>query len=112
MLTKDFSYNLPEDLIAQNPADQRGTSRMLVLEKGCGISDTLFQKLPEYLQPGDLIVLNDTYKSSKELELELTQHVKSILTPFKYPRWYEFISELPKTSTGKIQRFKLRDKNE
>ena len=58
------------------------------------------------------IVLNDTYKSSKELELELTQHVKSILTPFKYPRWYEFISELPKTSTGKIQRFKLRDKNE
>ena len=34
MLTKDFSYNLPEDLIAQNPADQRGASRMLLLEKG------------------------------------------------------------------------------
>ena len=41
MLTKDFSYNLPEDLIAQNPADERGASRMLVLEKGYGISDTL-----------------------------------------------------------------------
>ena len=56
MLTKDFSYNLPGDLIAQNPADQRGARRMLVLEKGYGISDTLFQKLPEYLQSGDLIV--------------------------------------------------------
>ncbi len=70
MLTKDFSYNLPEDLIAQNPADQRGTSRMLVLEKGCGISDTLFQKLPEYLQPGDLIVLNDTSVIPARLFLE------------------------------------------
>ncbi len=66
----------------------------------------------DLIKPKAFIVLNDTYKSSKELELELTQHVKSILTPFKYPRWYEFISELPKTSTGKIQRFKLRDKNE
>ena len=70
MLTKDFSYNLPEDLIAQNPADQRGASRMLVLEKGYGISDTLFQKLPEYLQPGDLIVLNDTSVIPARLFLE------------------------------------------
>ena len=70
MLTKDFSNNLPEDLIAQNPADQRGASRMLLLEKGCGISDTLFQKLPEYLQPGDLIVLNDTSVIPARLFLE------------------------------------------
>ena len=70
MLTKDFSYNLPEDLIAQNPADERGASRMLVLEKGYGISDTLFQKLPEYLQSGDLIVLNDTSVIPARLFLE------------------------------------------
>ena len=38
MLTKDFSYNLPEELIAQNPTDERGASRMLVLEKGYGLS--------------------------------------------------------------------------
>ena len=44
MLTKDFSYDLADDLIAQNPVDVRGTSRMLVLEKGCKISDSLFQK--------------------------------------------------------------------
>ena len=70
MLTKDFSYNLPEELIAQNPTDERGASRMLVLEKGYGISDTLFQKLPEYLQSGDLIVLNDTSVIPARLFLE------------------------------------------
>jgi benzoate-CoA ligase len=39
---------------------------------------------------------------------ELKQHVKSHLAPYKYPRWVEFVGELPKTATGKIQRFKLR----
>jgi benzoate-CoA ligase len=38
----------------------------------------------------------------------LQQHVKSRLAPYKYPRWIEFVTELPKTPTGKIQRFKLR----
>jgi benzoate-CoA ligase family protein len=39
---------------------------------------------------------------------ELKAHVKSQLAPFKYPRWIELVGELPKTATGKIQRFKLR----
>ncbi|ABE44897.1 benzoate-CoA ligase family protein [Polaromonas sp. JS666] len=39
---------------------------------------------------------------------ELQAHVKQLLAPYKYPRWIEFVSELPKTATGKIQRFKLR----
>jgi benzoate-CoA ligase len=38
----------------------------------------------------------------------LKAHVKSQLAPYKYPRWVEFVPELPKTATGKIQRFKLR----
>ena len=46
--------------------------------------------------------------ASPELAEALKQHVKSRLAPFKYPRWVEFIDELPKTATGKIQRFKLR----
>jgi len=70
MLTKDFSYDLPEDLIAQNPVDERGASRMLVLEEEHGISDTLFQKFPEYLKSGDLIVLNDTAVIPARLFLE------------------------------------------
>ena len=41
-------------------------------------------------------------------EAELKAHVKNQLAPFKYPRWVEFLPELPKTATGKIQRFKLR----
>jgi benzoate-CoA ligase len=40
--------------------------------------------------------------------LDLQQHVKTLLAPYKYPRWIEFVPELPKTATGKIQRFKLR----
>ncbi|HYW57839.1 MAG TPA: benzoate-CoA ligase family protein [Polaromonas sp.] len=41
---------------------------------------------------------------------ELKAHVKQQLAPYKYPRWIEFVTELPKTATGKIQRFKLRQK--
>ena len=45
---------------------------------------------------------------SSALAEELKQYVKSRLAPYKYPRWIEFRSDLPKTATGKIQRFKLR----
>ena len=62
----------------------------------------------DLIKPKAYIVLNMGFKAEKSLELDLTNHVKSKLTPFKYPRWYEFIEELPKTATGKIQRFKLR----
>jgi 4-hydroxybenzoate-CoA ligase len=37
-------------------------------------------------------------------------HVKRTIGPWKYPRWIEFVDNLPKTATGKIQRFMLRDK--
>jgi len=36
--------------------------------------------------------------------------VKTRLAPYKYPRWIEFVEELPKTATGKLQRFKLRER--
>ena len=39
---------------------------------------------------------------------ELQAFVKSRLAPYKYPRWIELVTELPKTATGKIQRFRLR----
>jgi benzoate-CoA ligase len=39
----------------------------------------------------------------------LKQHVKDKIAPYKYPRWIEFLPELPKTATGKIQRFRLRE---
>jgi len=46
----------------------------------------------------------------RRLAEELRHHVKSRLAPYKYPRWIEFIDELPKTATGKIQRYKLRQR--
>jgi benzoate-CoA ligase len=41
---------------------------------------------------------------------ELQGFVKTKLAPFKYPRWIDFVDDLPKTATGKIQRFKLRSR--
>lgn len=60
MKTSDFSYDLPEELIAQYPVADRDSSRMLCLESDNKIIDTSFKRLAEYLKPGDLIVLNDT----------------------------------------------------
>ena len=46
---------------------------------------------------------------SDTLAEELKQFVKAKIAPYKYPRWIVFVDELPKTATGKIQRFKLRE---
>ncbi|HEX7606993.1 MAG TPA: benzoate-CoA ligase family protein, partial [Usitatibacter sp.] len=55
------------------------------------------------------VVLKDGRAGSPELEAELKAFVKEALAPYKYPRAVQFISELPKTATGKIQRFRLRE---
>jgi benzoate-CoA ligase len=60
------------------------------------------------IKPKAYVVLKPGHAPSSELGAALQQHVKSRLAPYKYPRWIEFIDELPKTATGKIQRFKLR----
>jgi benzoate-CoA ligase len=60
-------------------------------------------------KPKAYVVLKAGNIASPSLAEELQQHVKARLAPFKYPRWIEFIGELPKTATGKIQRFRLRD---
>ncbi|MBP6530438.1 MAG: benzoate-CoA ligase family protein [Burkholderiales bacterium] len=55
------------------------------------------------------VVLKDAKGASEALAEELKTFVKAKLAPYKYPRQLEFLAELPKTATGKIQRFKLRD---
>lgn len=62
------------------------------------------------IKPKAYVVLRADVSQSPELAADLQHHVKSRLAPYKYPRWIEFVSELPKTATGKIQRFKLRGK--
>jgi len=65
---------------------------------------------PEHLiKPMAFVVLKPGKSSSNEIAEELRQHVKRRLAPYKYPRWIEIVSDLPKTATGKIQRFKLRE---
>jgi benzoate-CoA ligase len=68
-----------------------------------GVQDT-----DELVKPKAYVVLKPGQTASTE---DLQLHVKNALAPYKYPRWIEFVPELPKTATGKIQRFKLRAAN-
>ena len=58
------------------------------------------------------IVLNAGYVPSDELKKELQDHVKRTTAPYKYPRIVEFVSELPKTISGKIRRVAIREAGE
>jgi benzoate-CoA ligase family protein len=60
------------------------------------------------IKPEAWVVLHDPSDAHDGLGPELTEFIKEALAPYKYPRWYHFVDELPKTATGKIQRFKLR----
>ncbi|NIR31199.1 MAG: benzoate-CoA ligase family protein [Gammaproteobacteria bacterium] len=62
----------------------------------------------ELVKPKAFVVLKDAADASDALVQELKDYVKGQLAPYKYPRWVEFVEGLPKTATGKIQRFKLR----
>lgn len=62
----------------------------------------------QLVKPKAFVVLKPGVKPLPELADALKAHAKSRLAPYKYPRWIEFVSELPKTATGKIQRHVLR----
>ncbi len=61
MLVSDYNYDLPEKCIAKRPPKVRGTTRLLVLNRKSGqITDSHYADLADFLEPGDLIILNDT----------------------------------------------------
>ncbi|MBO4243266.1 MAG: tRNA preQ1(34) S-adenosylmethionine ribosyltransferase-isomerase QueA [Clostridiales bacterium] len=61
MKTSDFYYDLPEELIAQHPLDDRSSSRLLVLDKATGkMEHRHFYDIKSYLRPGDVLVVNNT----------------------------------------------------
>lgn len=62
----------------------------------------------ELIKPKAYCVLRNREKAGPAMAQELIQFTKQRLAPFKYPRWVEFLDELPKTASGKIQRFRLR----
>ncbi len=71
--TADFYYDLPEELIAQHPLEQRDTSRMMVLDRASGeIQHRHFFDILEYLCPGDVLVIND----SKVIPARIYGHVE------------------------------------
>jgi len=57
------------------------------------------------------IVLARGFSASDELKKELQNHVKRVTAPYKYPRIIDFVSELPKTISGKIKRMEIRKKD-
>ena len=61
MKRTDFYYELPEELIAQDPLEDRSSSRLLVLDRKSGaVSHHVFREITEYLKEGDCLVINDT----------------------------------------------------
>ncbi len=61
MKTSDFSYDLPQRLIAQTPVSPRDAARMMVIHRDTGLrEDRIFRDLPDYLRPGDVMVINQT----------------------------------------------------
>jgi acyl-coenzyme A synthetase/AMP-(fatty) acid ligase len=63
----------------------------------------------DLVKPKAFVILNEGYTGSDALADELVAYCKEKMAAYKRPRWIEFVTELPKTATGKIQRFKLRE---
>ena len=61
MLVSDYNYDLPEERIAKFPPEERGSTRLLVLNRKTGaIQDSFYRNLDDFLNPGDVLILNDT----------------------------------------------------
>ncbi|CAA7601108.1 AMP-dependent synthetase/ligase [Acididesulfobacillus acetoxydans] len=63
-------------------------------------------------KPKAYVVLKEGFSASTDLAKEIQQFVKSRIAPYKFPRWVEFVEELPKTASGKMLRYRLRQLNQ
>ena len=83
MLTKDFDYHLPDELIASRPLEDRSASRMIVVHRDSSkIEHRMFTDFPSYMQPDDLLILNDTkviparlFSNDGEIEIVVTDRI-------------------------------------
>lgn len=92
MRTSDFDYDLPPELIAQQPAEPRDSARLMVIRRaGASIEHHRFSDLPSLLTPGDLLVLNDTRVMAARLRGRRSDTggaVEALLIrPFSDARW-------------------------
>lgn len=117
MRTDDFNYDLPEELIAQNPPEHRGTSRMLVLDPAtseCKI--TTFDALADYLESGDTIAVNDTKVirarlfAKKDTGAEIEIFLLGLVDQSFDRRWHCMMRNAKRLAPGSIIRIYLADK--
>jgi S-adenosylmethionine:tRNA ribosyltransferase-isomerase len=108
MRTDQFDYYLPPDLIAQTPVE-RGRSRMLVLHRDSGaIEHRNFSDLIEYLDPGDVLVLNDTRVSARRLYARRDRGEPAeilLLHPMEERRWTALVRPGKGLKPGRMLRF-------
>ncbi len=108
---EDFHYDLPEDLIAQQPPAERGTSRMLVVDRASGdFRDDSFADFGKHLRPGDLLVLNDSrviparlyaHRTLVRDREKPTGRIEVMLTePVGHNRWRALVRPGRKVSVG------------
>ncbi|MBS1804716.1 MAG: tRNA preQ1(34) S-adenosylmethionine ribosyltransferase-isomerase QueA [Acidobacteria bacterium] len=120
MLVTDFDYDLPEELIAQEPPAERGTSRMLVIDRTSGaLRDSQFTEFPSLLREGDLLVLNDSrviparLYARRTLQREKekpTGRIEVMLTgPAGENRWHALVRPGRKVAIGERLVFPAHD---
>jgi S-adenosylmethionine:tRNA ribosyltransferase-isomerase len=127
MKTADFNFNLPEELIAQQPLPDRSASRMMVLNRTTGeIKHDQFRHFEQYLHPGDLLVLNNTkvipariWSAKPNVELLLVENLggnrwSALVKPghrakvgqrLQFTKWFNAVVEGEADFGGRILRF-------
>ncbi len=115
MKTSDFNYDLPHELIAQTPLENRQKSRMMVLDRSKeGVEHKIFENIVEYINAGDTLVLNDTkviparlfgHRVGKEEKIEVL-----LLKQRENDRWQTLVKPGKKCKIGEVIEFseKLR----
>ncbi len=112
----DFDFGLPEELVAQQPPEQRGGSRMLVLDRLTGaLRDSTFSEFTSLLNPGDLLVLNDSRviparlyarRTLRREREKLTGRIEVMLTePAAEYEWHALVRPGRKVAIGEILEF-------
>ena len=109
MKTSDFSFDLPQELIAQYPPEVRGTSRMMVLDRASGtFTDRHIKNIVEYFGPDDVMVVNNTKVRKARLYGTSTTGGKVeffLLHPLDATRWSVICKKSRKQTVGKTYDF-------
>ena len=95
MKTSDFFYELPEELIAQDPLEDRTASRLLVLDRKTDkLEHKIFSDVIDYLSPGDCLIINNTRVIPARLIGEKEDKILKLLELYKYKRIKEIVKNL------------------